>query len=153
VSAPIMLLIIACVVAVLSFTLAVAIWAGHPIETAVVECGTLRAPRQPPAMTQTVSLSDPASRIEMALAPERCNQAHASALFGHRMALAAGGAATATAVAAVLAEQRSKHHYQAEHAAAMQRANGQSVHDDRRRAHSVIDLHDGRVRRYQQPRG
>jgi len=105
-----MLFVIACVVAVLGFSLAAVIWTAHPVRGNSVECGTLRNPVNPPQLVRVISVSDPAADIEAALAPRRCDEARASVLFSHRMALAAGGVAAATAGGAFLSARREQHY-------------------------------------------
>jgi len=140
VSAAFMLFVIACVVAVLSFSLAGVIWAGQPVMTAGAECGTLRAPLEPMLLSQSAVTTDPSLRIEAALAPERCSQARSTALFGFRMSLMAGTAASATAVGALIAEQRDKRHHAAEVAAGRERVNGLDGHGMPGRRPMIIDV-------------
>lgn len=105
-TASMMLFVIACVVAVLGFALAGVIWTAHPVRGNSVECGTLREPVNPASLVRVASTVDPSVAIEAALAPQRCDEARAGVLFSQRMALAAGGVASATAAGAFMAMRR-----------------------------------------------
>lgn len=141
-SASTMLFLIACVVAVLAFSLAAAIWAGYPVETVTSHCGTLRAPNEPPTMVGALTQMDPSVRIDTALAPERCKQAMSNVAFGHRVALASGGAAAVTAVGALLAGRREEHQREADAAAGTKRVNGLTHRNPNGRHTVVFDLCD-----------